>query len=74
MLVTWVMLVSFWLRRLDLGLALFPPLFIIPGVCLPACLSTGPECMTLSSRLSYVLLFCVVLFCAVLFYAALLCV
>jgi hypothetical protein len=29
-LVTWLLLVSYWVRRLDLGLALFPPLFIIP--------------------------------------------
>ena len=30
MLGTWLVLVVFWLRRLDLGLSLFPPLFIIP--------------------------------------------
>jgi len=30
MLGTWLVLVGFWLRRLDLGLSLFPPLFIIP--------------------------------------------
>jgi hypothetical protein len=30
MLSTWLVLVVFWLRRLDLGLSLFPPLFIIP--------------------------------------------
>ena len=28
--ITWVMLVSYWLNRLDKGFALFPPLFIIP--------------------------------------------
>lgn len=26
----WIVLVAFWLRRLDLGLSLYPPLFIIP--------------------------------------------
>jgi len=30
MLGTWLVLVGFWLRRLDVGLCLFPPLFIIP--------------------------------------------
>ena len=29
-LVTWIILVAYWLRRLDKGLELFPPLFIIP--------------------------------------------
>ena len=29
-LVTWIILVAYWLRRLDVGLAMFPPLFIIP--------------------------------------------
>lgn len=29
-LVAWLFFVVFWLKRLDLGLALFPPLFIIP--------------------------------------------
>ena len=29
-LVTWGLLVAFWLRRMDLGLELYPPLFIIP--------------------------------------------
>lgn len=29
-LVTWLILVAYWLRRLDKGLELFPPLFIIP--------------------------------------------
>jgi hypothetical protein len=29
-LVAWLFLVAFWLRRLDLGLSLYPPLFIIP--------------------------------------------
>eukprot|EP01034_Spumella_vulgaris_P028242 gene28242-35065_t len=29
-LAMWVMLVAYWLQRLDNGLALFPPLFIIP--------------------------------------------
>ncbi len=29
-LVTWILLVAFWLRRMDLGLELYPPLFIIP--------------------------------------------
>jgi hypothetical protein len=28
--VTWIMMVAYWLHRLDWGLALFPPLFIIP--------------------------------------------
>lgn len=32
MLATWLVLVVFWLRRLDLGLSLFPPLFIIPVI------------------------------------------
>lgn len=27
---TWLLLVVYWLRRLDLGLSMFPPLFIIP--------------------------------------------
>ena len=27
---TWIILVAYWLRRLDKGLELFPPLFIIP--------------------------------------------
>lgn len=30
MLGTWLLLVAYWLRRLDLGLKLFPPVFIIP--------------------------------------------
>lgn len=29
-LVSWIILVSYWVRRLDLGLSLYPPLFIIP--------------------------------------------
>ena len=29
-LVTWIILVAYWLRRLDVGLAMFPPMFIIP--------------------------------------------
>jgi magnesium transporter len=29
-LVTWLLLVSYWLHRLDKGLLLYPPLFIIP--------------------------------------------
>lgn len=29
-LVTWIIMVAFWLRRMDMGLAQFPPLFIIP--------------------------------------------
>jgi hypothetical protein len=29
-LVTWIMFVAYWLRRLDKGLELFPPQFIIP--------------------------------------------
>lgn len=29
-LFTWIILVAFWLRRMDLGLAFFPPVFIIP--------------------------------------------
>lgn len=29
-LVTWIMFVAYWLRRLDKGLELFPPAFIIP--------------------------------------------
>ena len=29
-LVSWLILVAYWLRRLDLGLSLYPPLFIIP--------------------------------------------
>ena len=29
-LVSWLVLVSYWIRRLDLGLSLYPPLFIIP--------------------------------------------
>lgn len=29
-LVTWIMMVAYWLHRLDKGLELFPPLFIIP--------------------------------------------
>ena len=29
-LVSWLILVSYWIRRLDLGLSLYPPLFIIP--------------------------------------------
>ena len=29
-LFTWILLVAFWLRRMDLGLAFFPPVFIIP--------------------------------------------
>ena len=29
-LVTWIILVAYWLRRLDKGLELYPPLFIIP--------------------------------------------
>jgi hypothetical protein len=29
-LVIWLMLVVYWLKRLDLGLELFPPMFIIP--------------------------------------------
>jgi hypothetical protein len=30
LLVSWIVLVVFWLRRLDRGLLLYPPLFIIP--------------------------------------------
>ena len=29
-LITWIILVAYWLRRLDVGLAMFPPMFIIP--------------------------------------------
>ena len=29
-LASWLILVAYWLRRLDVGLALYPPLFIIP--------------------------------------------
>ena len=29
-LVTWLILVVYWVKRLDMGLSLFPPLFIIP--------------------------------------------
>ena len=29
-LITWIILVAYWLRRLDVGLAMYPPLFIIP--------------------------------------------
>lgn len=29
-LVCWILLVAYWLRRLDVGLSLYPPLFIIP--------------------------------------------
>ena len=29
-LVTWLLLVTYWVKRIDTGLALFPPLFIIP--------------------------------------------
>mmetsp|Transcript_12560 Transcript_12560/g.12184 ORF Transcript_12560/g.12184 Transcript_12560/m.12184 type:complete len:569 (-) Transcript_12560:491-2197(-) len=29
-LVCWIILVAYWLRRLDVGLSLYPPLFIIP--------------------------------------------
>lgn len=29
-LVSWIILVAYWLRRLDVGVALYPPLFIIP--------------------------------------------
>ena len=29
-LVSWIILVAYWLRRLDVGLSLYPPLFIIP--------------------------------------------
>lgn len=29
-LITWILFVAYWLRRLDKGLELFPPLFIIP--------------------------------------------
>jgi hypothetical protein len=31
-LVTWIIFVAFWLRRLDLGFELYPPLFVIPMV------------------------------------------
>jgi magnesium transporter len=31
-LVGWLVLVSYWVRRLDLGLSLYPPLFVIPAM------------------------------------------